>query len=332
MALISSKIMYLQPILTYSGKAVFRHCVAATALTIPKLESSLFYNNGILIPYLEPASLFSTDSKKPKKKKQADKKILKHVKLPFEKKKYEPYTQKQDELILERVKKMGYDNPETWRSLAKDLNVKQISNIKGRCALLLRRGSGKLQRKTFTKEEDALILQKVKEMGYDNNKTWTTLAIELDRDPTYHYVIKTRYDLIIKRDTMETKRYTEEDSNFIQTYVEKNGKSKTTWHDLATKFGTDHPERIKNHYNNLLKDYVKGKFTQAEDKIILKDVEIHGNNLQTFKNLCNKLNRHLPYDIKRRFEYLQNKPSKKPGPWQIAEDQMLMEHFFQVDD
>ena len=332
MALISSKIMYLQPILRYSGKAVLRHCVATTALTIPKLESSQFYNNERIKPYLEPASLFSTDSKKPKKKEQADKFISKQAKLPFEKKKREAYTEKQDELILERVKKMGYDNPETWRSLAKDLKVKYVSNIKRRCDLLLRRGSGKIQRKNFSKEEDALILQTVEEMGYDNIKTWTTLAIKLDRDPIFHRDIKSRYDLIINRDIKETKRFTEKESNFIQTYVEKNGESKTTWQELAIKFGRDHPESVKIHYKNLLKDYVKGKFTKAEDKIILNDVEIHGNNLQTFKNLGKKLNRSPPQRIRNRFECLQNKPSKKPGPWQIAEDQLLMEHFFQVND
>ena len=127
MASISSKLMYLQPMLRFSCKAVLR---LPTATTTPKLASLQFYNNGILIPYLEPASLFSTDSKKLKKKEQADKLISKQLKLPFEKKKNEPYTEKQDELILERVKKMGYDNPETWKSLAKDLNVKDVSTIK----------------------------------------------------------------------------------------------------------------------------------------------------------------------------------------------------------
>ena len=329
MALISSKLMYLQPMLRFSCKAVLR---LPTAIKIPKLESSGCYNYRMINPYLEPASLFSTDSKKPKKKEQADKLISKQLKLPFEKKKYESYTEKQDELILERVKKMGYDNPETWKSLAKDLNVKYVNNIKSRCDLLLKRGTGKLQRKYFTKEEDALILQKVEEMGYTNSETWTTLAIELDRDPTFHRDIKRRYDLIVKRDTKEIKRFTEEDSNFILTYVEKNGESQTTWQELAIKFEMDHPRSIEIHYNNLLKNYVKGKFTKAEDKIILNDVEIHGNELQTFKNLGKKLNRSHPHQIRDRFEYLQNKPSKKPGPWQIEEDQMLMEHFFQVND
>ena len=332
MALISSKLMYLQPTLRFSCKAVLRLPTATSAPTIPKFASSQFHNNGMRICYFEPASLFSTESKKPKKKEQADKLISKQVKLPFEKKKYEAYTEKQDELILERVKKMGYDNPETWKSLAKDLNVKHVHNIKSRCDLLLRRGSGKLQIKKYTKEEDALILQRVEEMGYGNNKTWTTLAIELDRDPTFHSSIKARHDLIINRDIKEIKRFTEEDSNFIQTYVEKNGESQTTWQELAIKFGTNNPANIKRHYNDLLKDYVKGAFTKAEDEIILNDVKIHGNDIQTFKNLGKKLNRSPPHQIRDRFEYLQNKPSKKPGPWQIEEDQMLMEHFFEVND
>ena len=138
--------------------------------------------------------------------------------------------------------------------------------------------------------------------------------------------------MIVNRDTKEIKRFTEEDSNFIQTYVEKNGESKNTWQELAIKFGMDHAESIKSHYNNLRKDHVKGKFTKAEDKIILNDVKIHGNNLQTFKTLCQKLKRPFHNNIGDRFEYLQNMPSKKPGPWRIEEDQMLMEHFFQVND
>ena len=138
--------------------------------------------------------------------------------------------------------------------------------------------------------------------------------------------------MIINRDTKEAKRLTEEDDNFILTYVEKNGESKTTWQELATKFGADHPSSIKRHYDNLLKNFVKGKFTKEEDKIILNYVKIHGNNTQTFRNLREELNRCNSGNIRRRLEYLQNKPSKKPGAWQIEEDMILMEHFFQVNN
>ena len=144
-------------------------------------------------------------------------------------------------------------------------------------------------------------------------------------------MIRDRYDLIINRDTKETKRYTEEDDNFILTYVEKNGESKTTWQVLATKLGVDQPRSIKSHYHQLLENFVKGKYTKEEDEIIFNYVNIHGNNPQTFKKLRAKLNREL-HVIKRRYEYLQNKPSKKPGPWEIGEDMMLMEQVFQVND
>ena len=168
-------------------------------------------------------------------------------------------------------------------------------------------------------------------MGY-GIETWEKLAHELDRDPTPASleVINRRYDLITNRDTKEQKRFTEEDDNFILNYVEKNGESKTTWQEIATKFGLDHPYNIERHYHNLQKNYVKGKFTKVEDRVILNDVKIDGDNLQTYKKLSVKLNRPFTNNIRRRFEYLQNKPSTKEGSWEIEEDQMLMEHIFQV--
>ena len=216
--------------------------------------------------------------------------------------------------------------------------MKRPRDIKRRCDLLLRRGTGTLQKRMFTKEDDALILQKVEEMVYVI-ETWKTLAHELDRDPTLKYlrVIKRRYDLITNRDIKEQKRFTEVDNNFILNYVEKNGESKTAWQELAPQFGFlpqcnyhSSPQAVEGHYHNLPKNYVKGKFTKAEDRVILNNVKIYGDNLQTYKKLSVKLNRPFTNNIRRRFEYLQNKPSTKQGSWEIEEDQMLMEHIFQV--
>ena len=337
MAFLSSKLMCLRSILRLNCKALLWLPAATTTHSLPMcaLEFSTFHRIATTKHYLEPASLFSTVSKTTKKKEEKNENVSNNAKKPFEKKKRELYTEKQDQLILERVQEMGYDNPETWKSLAKDFNMSNpacLYCIRQRYHLLLRRGTGKRQIKRFTKEEDALIIKRVEEMGYGNIKTWTTLANELDRDPTFYKNIKRRYDLIINRDTKEIKRFTEEESNYIQTYVENNGKSKSTWQELAIKFGIDQSNNIKIHYHRLLENFAKGKFTNSEDKIILNNVEVHGNNLQTFKNLCNKLNRRDSSQIRNRFEYLQKKPSKKPGPWQIEEDQMLMEHFFEVND
>ena len=322
--------MCFQSILRLNCKALLG-CPAVATITRNNswwaLQPSSFHET--TKTYFEQATLFSTDSKDTKENKNDDGNITKKVKSSLEKTSRH-YTKEQDELILARVKEMGYDNPETWKSLAKDFNVKEPYNIKRRCDLLLRRGTGTLRRRGFTKEEDALILQKVEEMGY-GIETWKKLAHELNRDPARAGLdaIKGRYDLITNRDVKERKWFTEEDDNFILSYVEKNGKSKTTWQELATRFGLDHPQTVEQHYHNLQKNYVKGKFTKAEDRVILNDVKIHGDNLQTYKKMSEKLNRHHN-NIRVRFEYLQNKPSKKSGYWEIEEDQMLMEHIFQV--
>ena len=244
--------MSFQSVLRLNCKALLR-CPAVATITRNNpwraLQSLSFLNHESAKICLEQANLFSTDSKKTKKNKNDDRNITKKFKSSLEKTSRH-FTEEQDELILARVKKMGYDNPETWKSLAKDFNMKRPQNIKRRCDLLLRRGTGKRQMRVFTKEEDALILQKVEEMGY-GIETWKTLAHELDRDPTpaYLHVIKRRYDLITNRDIKETKRFTEEDDKFISNYVEKNGESKTTWQELAAKFGLYRPHNIEQHYH-----------------------------------------------------------------------------------
>ena len=89
---------------------------------------------------------------------------------------------------------------------------------------------------------------------------------------------------------------------------------------------------IQRRHDLLLKkdNIVTGAFTKEEDEIIMSDVETYGDNLQTFKNLSRKLNRPHHYNIKKRFEFLQNRPSEPPGAWNFCQDQMLIEHIFQV--
>ena len=334
MTLISSKIICLQSILRINCKALLRFPVATVKRNSPWCVSqpSLFHKHESTNTYVQQNALFTTDFKKTKKKNKDDDRNFTLTLKPSLEKTSRHYTEEQDKIILARVKEMGYDNPETWKSLAKDFNIKQPYGIKKRYDLLIRRGSGKRQRQCFTKEEDALILERVEEMGRDNIETWKTLAHDLDRNPTPSYlnVIKRRYDLIINRDTAETKRFTKKDDNLIKSYVEKNGESKTTWQELSIKLGTDDPKTIELHYHNMFENFVKGRYTKEEDQIILNDVKIHGNNIQTFKTICAKLNRLAYTNIMKRFDILQNKPAKKPGRWEIDEDQLLMEHIFQV--
>ena len=237
-----------------------------------------------------------------------------------------------DELIFERVQQFGKDNPETWKSLAKEFNVKLPGNVKSRYDLLLRRGLGPLERITFTAEEDEIILKRGEEIEYNNIEPWQTLATEINRDPKYYWTIKRRYDVLISPYTKEIKRFTEEDDKFILNYVEKNGKSAKTWRWLAKRFKVHFHNSIRYRHMKLVKgdDMVKGAFTENEDSTILEYVKRYGNILKTFQILCNKLNRFAVGSIRERFQYLENVPSRKRGGWTLKDDQLIMESILQV--
>ena len=325
----------LQPILSRESTSLLR--VLATRKPWYPLISSTFKQDCIIKKNLEASNLFSTDSTKPKQVQVHDNTVAKRLNSNL-KKTTRHYTEEQDELILERVKQMGYDNPETWKSLAKELNVKRPQDVKRRYDLLVKRGSGKVQRRTYSAEEDAIILARVKQMGYKNIDTWKVIAKELNRDiiePHYLNHIRNRYDLIISRETKEIKRFTEDEDKLIMRFVKKHGEGKSTWEKLAIKLGMNDRRSAymiqRRHDLLLVKDnIVTGAFTEEEDKIILNDVEKYGDTLQTFKELSKKLNRHNHQTIRKRFEWLQNRPSEPPGVWNVSQDQMLIEHIFQV--
>ena len=176
-------------------------------------------------------------------------------------------------------------------------------------------------------------------MGYSNIDTWKAIAKELDRDiinTDYLNCIRNRYDLIISRETKEVKRFTEDDDKLIMRFVKKHGEGKSTWEKLAIKLNIKHPtsaKTVKDRHDLLVvKDsIVTGAFTAEEDRIIISDVENYGDNLETFKSLCVKLNRRIkPSAIRKRFEWLQDKPSKPKGPWSFSEDHILLQHMLQV--
>ena len=75
----------------------------------------------------------------------------------------------------------------------------------------------------------------------------------------------------------------------------------------------------------------RGPFTKEEDELILREVKLYGETIETFKNLAINLNRRLHSHIKRRHELLMNKPSKPPSNWTIDEDKHLIELLFKVN-
>ena len=331
------KFIHLQPIFSRECTSLSR---GVLSISTPwcVLNSSIFQEHGKIKSCLNPSFLFSTDSKTPKGKK--DNTIVETFDSTLQKRTRQHYTEEDDRLILETVKQLGCDNPETWKSLANEFNVKYPlaglktpHHVKSRYNLLVKRGSGKYEKRMYTAEEDAIIIKIVTEMGYENVETWKTIAKELNREiisPLYSNRIRDRYDLITSRETSEVKRFTEEDDKLIMKFATRHGEGKTTWEKLAVKLNIKYPQSVKNRYDHLVikDDIVTGAFTEEEDRVILSEVETYGENSQTFKNLREKLNRRR--NIRERFEWLQNKPSKQTGPWSFSEEQMLIEHIFQV--
>jgi len=179
----------------------------------------------------------------------------------------------------------------------------------------------------YTKEEDNIILKRVEEMGYDNPQTWKMLSKELER--SHEHSIRHRFDLITSRESKEIKRYTDEDDKFLCEYVQKNGNNQNTFRELAKLFGV--PRQSIQNRHNLLTDkntWNRGPFTKEEDEQILKNVNVFGNNNETFKELAVNLNRPYYTTIKRRYEWLMNKPSKNLVYWTLEEDKHLIEVLF----
>ena len=296
-----SRFIHLQPRLRAECRSILRVFASGDCTSIllvfssgkpwSVLNSLTFQQDVRTKNYLASCNLFSTDSKTPKGKLETDNTILKKLESSLKRKTRRYYTEEEDELIKERVKQMGSDNPETWKSLANELNVKRAGSVRRRHDLLVKRGSGKLKVRKYTAEEDAIILKIVKEMGCGNKETWETIAKELDRDiihSRYLDGIKSRYELIINRDTMETKRFSEKDDKIIMRFVTKHGEDKSTWEKLAIKLNMKYPHSVQRRYDLLVtKDnIVTGAFTEDEDRIIVSDVETYGDNLKTFKNVC----------------------------------------------
>merc|ERR1712183_91975 len=93
------------------------------------VKSSTFPQNAVITHFLQPSFPFSSNSKKPQSATEAKKNITKSLKLPS-KHKRRVYTKEEDELILEKVQRLGKDNPETWKSLAEEFDVDKSHDIR----------------------------------------------------------------------------------------------------------------------------------------------------------------------------------------------------------
>ena len=193
--------------------------------------------------------------------------------------------------------------------------------------------TSKTKKTIFTKEDDDKILCKVKEMGCNNCETWKELAKDFDVECITQ--IKERWRLIMSHEINERKKFTEEEDRIILEYVKKNGESRESWHELAKilNYNVIHaPSYIRQRYLKLTKncDRNSGRYSEEEDKLILKDVKKFGSSIDTCKKLAFKLNRPNLQNIKHRIDILEGKSIKSTKDWTLAEDKLLLTSLFKV--
>ena len=131
------------------------------------------------------------------------------------------------------------------------------------------------------------------------------------------------------RKIKKARPYSTEENEKILKYVKKYGATWETWKMLAKEIDRPWPENIRKRYENYLKikdgKHKQGKFTPEEDQIILNNVERHGCNLDTFRNLAIQLVRIRPVSIKRRHEFLTFNKEKKQKMWTSSDNKKLLE-------
>ena len=89
-----------------------------------------------------------------------------------------------------------------------------------------------------------------------------------------------------------------------------------------------HAADIFHHTFKLLNPTVSGRFSKEEDEIILKEVEKTGACFETWKQLCEMLNRISLKSISRRYNCLTVEKNFHMGRWTLAEDSIFLETLF----
>ena len=247
------------------------------------------------------------------------------------------FTDEEDKIIKEYVINYGY-SIETFKRLSPELKRPRWEIIRVRYDTITNKldvhddknkqfkSSQLKNRKRFTKEEDELILEYVKEHGC-NSETLKSLANKLDRSNpetirNRHLFLASdsQHKLKKLRKLKKRKDFTKEEDELILEYVKKHGCNSETLRYLANKLDRSRPETIRSRHRLIasdsqhkLKKLKKRKnFTKEEDELILEYVKKHGCNSETLKYLANKLDRSNPETIRKRHRLIASDSRNKP--------------------
>ena len=257
-------------------------CNQATNFSIlyNPVKSSTFYQKKIITNFLLPSFPFSTDLKKTQSTTEGKNNITKSSK-PRSEHKRRVYTKEEDELILQKVQQLGKDNPETWKSLAKELDVEKSQDIRRQYDLITSRDTK--ENKRFTEEDDQLILSYVSKNG-QSASTWKELAkIFHMKHPTNnstYRTIKRRHELLVKGAVKGIDKeivkgaFTNKEDRIILKEVEKTGNRVETFKALAKKLNRPYSHNIQVRFEYLQNkpSRERGGWTLEDDRVFLEEI------------------------------------------------------------
>ena len=257
-------------------------CNQATNFSIlyNPLKSSKSHQNAVITNFLLPSLPFSTESKKSQSTTEGKKNITKILKLPSEHKR-RVYTKEEDELILQKVQQLGKDNPETWKSIAKELDVEKSHDIRRQYDLITSRDTK--ENKRFTEEDDQLILSYVNKNG-QSASTWKELAkifhMKYPTNKTTNRTIQRRHELLVTGAVKGIDKeivkgaFTNKEDRIILKEVEKTGHSVETFKALAKKLNRPYYHNIQARFEYLQNkpSRQRGGWTLEDDRMFLEEI------------------------------------------------------------
>ena len=193
------------------------------------------------------------------------------------KKQKRTYTKEEDARILALVDEMGFDNPETWKTLAKEFGVDHPHHIKRRWQLITSRETKDTKR--FTKDDDKLILDYVKKNG-ETKETWIELARIVYKNlkcnsAIYTYepgCVQRRYIQITTILDKKFGKFSKQEDKMILNEVKKYGNTTDTFRNLAVKLNRPDYNYINRRHDHLINMPSKppGVWDLEEDKLLLQ--------------------------------------------------------------
>lgn len=177
-----------------------------------------------------------------------------------------------------------------------------------------------INKSKWTDEEDSKLLSIAEEMQYQD---WDTIARKLlTNRSAYQCFAHFQTRLNTSHNYTKGKWTKEEDEKLLNAIDRTKIGNFIPWTKVANHVSERNPTQVYNRFKKCLDpNLAKGRFTRAEDILVVAGVEVFGCN---YKELSSLLTNRIPSQIRERYETYLLPKTRRIGSWTINEDTKLM--------